>query len=207
MGFEIAGSIHPRPDGKEVVGIGDNEHHLIEDVIARRRSGASVRDGYIALGARVIALALAVFLISQFGFLLAQVHGQDMYPALKDGDLCVIFRRGTAQLLGERYQKDDIVSCRIDGKRVFLRIAAVAGDEVTIHTSGGVTVNGVSQGGEIMFPTYPREGAEYPVTVPEGCLFVLGDRRTDTTDSRDYGPIPMTDVEGKVISILRRRGL
>ena len=77
----------------------------------------------------------------------------------------------------------------------------------SLKVRGGLTVNGVSQGGEITFPTYPRDNAEYTAVIPEGTLFVLGDHRTDTQDSRDYGPIPLDSVEGKVISILRRRGL
>lgn len=58
-----------------------------------------------------------------------------------------------------------------------------------------------------MYPTYAKEGLEYPYRVPEGHVFVLGDYRTNATDSRDFGPIPMKQVEGKVITILRRRGL
>lgn len=47
----------------------------------------------------------------------------------------------------------------------------------------------------------------YPYTVPEGHVFILGDYRTQTEDSRDHGPIPMEDVEAKVITILRRQGI
>lgn len=38
-------------------------------------------------------------------------------------------------------------------------------------------------------------------------MFILGDYRTQTEDSRDHGPIPMEDVEAKVITILRRQGI
>ena len=207
MKLESDQRIHPRTDGKEGAGIGSKKEFLIADAIARRRSRALVRGGYIALGVRVLALAAALWLVFSFGFLITQVSGQGMFPALKDGDLCVIFRRPTAQLLGEGFQKNDIVAYRVDGQRRFGRVAAIAGDELVISAGGGLTVNGVSQSGEIMFATYPRDGAQYPVTIPEGSVYVLGDHRTDTKDSRDYGPIPLEDVEGKVISILRRRGL
>ena len=46
-----------------------------------------------------------------------------------------------------------------------------------------------------------------PVDIPEGCVFVLGDNRQEAADSRDFGPVSLESVEGKVISILRRRGL
>ena len=45
------------------------------------------------------------------------------------------------------------------------------------------------------------------LTVPENHVFILGDYRTQTVDSRDFGPVPMECVAGKVITILRRRGL
>ena len=73
--------------------------------------------------------------------------------------------------------------------------------------TGILLVNGTAQGGEILYPTYALEGIEYPFRVPENCLFVLGDYRTQATDSRALGPIPLEDVQGKVLTILRRRGL
>jgi signal peptidase I len=84
---------------------------------------------------------------------------------------------------------------------------AVAGDVVMIGDSGSLMVNGVTEGGDIVFPTYADGELEYPYKVPDGCVFVLGDRRVSTTDSRTLGPIPLDSVEGKLITILRRRGL
>lgn len=48
---------------------------------------------------------------------------------------------------------------------------------------------------------------EYPYTVPKGCVFVLGDYRTQAEDSRDHGCVKLGDVKAKVITILRRRAL
>ena len=55
--------------------------------------------------------------------------------------------------------------------------------------------------------TYAKDALEYPYTVPEGCVFVLGDYRTQSEDSRDFGPVPQEDVQAKVITLLRRRSL
>lgn len=86
---------------------------------------------------------------------------------------------------------------------------ARATDVVTIDDTGSLTVNGTTQTGEILYPTYPDEDGSltYPYTVPENCVFVLGDYRTRATDSRLLGAVSLDQVEGKVITILRRRGL
>ena len=91
----------------------------------------------------------------------------------------------------------------------FGRIVARATDVVTIDGTGSLTVNGTTQTGEILYPTYPDEDGSltYPYTVPENCVFVLGDYRTRATDSRLLGAVSLDQVEGKVITILRRRGL
>ena len=102
---------------------------------------------------------------------------------------------------------DDIVAYQTDGKRAFGRVVAVAGDVVMLSDSGSLMVNGVTEGGDIVFPTYAEGDLTYPYRVPEGCVYVLGDRRMSTTDSRVLGPIPLESVEGKLITILRRRGL
>lgn len=184
-----------------------SEQLRIEDVIRQRRERAMIRSGYRRLAVRVLAAAAVVFLVFTFGFLITQTHGQGMFPAVKDGDLCIVFRRQAQELFGEELAKNDIILYRVDGQRYTGRVAAVAGDAISFTEGGSVLVNGVSQGGEILFPTYARGDLEYPCQVPEGCVFVLGDHRTDTVDSRDLGPVPLTSVEGKVITILRRRGL
>ncbi len=152
-------------------------------------------------------IAVAVWLILTYAFTFTQVRGQGMFPALKDGDLCVIFRTGLQQTLGDGFRKDDVVLYEVGGKRYIGRVAAIEGDKVTIGKNGGLSVNGVSQSSEILFQTYARGDEEYSAIVPNGCLFLLGDHRTDTKDSRDFGPIPLDSVEGKVITIMRRRGL
>lgn len=125
----------------------------------------------------------------------------DMYPAMKDGDLTVVFR------LQQDYLKDDIVAYQSDDGIKFGRIAARGDDVITIDNAGGWLVNGTEQSGEILYPTYTQGSLEYPYRVPTDSLFLMGDYRTESIDSRTYGAIPMDKVIGKVITILRRRSL
>jgi len=179
----------------------------IADVIQRRREGAMVRAGYRDLIIRVLLLGIIAWLVLTYGFLITQCSGQAMYPAIKDGDLCILFRDPTLRLMGEQYAAGDVVAYRIEGKRHFGRVIAIGGDTVQLE-GGSVTVNGVTEGEGILYPTYLRSGETFYIqSVQNDTLYVLGDYRTHTEDSRDFGPIPLDSVEGKVISILRRRGL
>lgn len=173
----------------------------IDGVIAARRTRLSTRAGYRSLFVRVLILAVAGYLFFTQLFLITQVSGMDMFPALKDGDLAIVFR------LQQEYAKNDVIAYETTDGLKFGRIIAREKDVVAMDDTGTLLVNGTSQGGEILYPTYALEGIEYPYRVPDGGVFVLGDYRTKATDSRTLGHIPMDAVSGKVITILRRRGL
>ncbi len=134
-------------------------------------------------------------------FLITQVKGQDMFPALKDGDLVIAFR------MQKEYVKGDVVVCSVNGQQFIRRIAANSTDVVSLSDTGSLIVNGTVQSGEIIYPTYAREPISYPFRVPENAVFLLGDHRTESFDSRDFGAIPFSQVQAKVITILRRREL
>ena len=94
-----------------------------------------------------------------------------------------------------------------DGKLCVGRILGRASDLVSLNDGGTLIVNGSAQSGEILYPTYAKDGLEYPYTVPEGTVFILGDYRTQATDSRDFGPVALADVKAKIITLVRRRSL
>ena len=170
-------------------------------VIRSRRNAAEIRNGYISLLIRIIVLALIGWLLFTQVFLIAQASGNEMFPAVKDGDLLIGFR------LQRDYQKEDVVVYERNGRLCVGRIIGRETDVITLDDSGTLLVNGTTQGGEILFPTYAKERLEYPYTVPEGTVFILGDYRTQAEDSRDFGCVAMEDVKAKVITILRRREL
>ena len=172
------------------------------DVIARRIERIRSRADWLHLIGRLLLIGALGWLFFTQVLLVTQAKGQNMFPAVKDGDLVIAYR------LQREYVKDDIVVCEIDGRQYIGRIVAKDSDVVTIGESGSLGINGATQGGEkIIYPTYGREPLEYPYRVPEGHVFLLGDHRTEATDSRDFGPVPMEKVLGKVITILRRREL
>jgi len=175
-------------------------------VISRRKASAADRQAGWALARRLILFAAIVWVVFTYGILVTQARGQGMYPAIKDGDVCILFRTPAMNLVREKLEQGDVIAYTHEGKRYFARVVAVAGDSVELTDSGNVTVNGAAEPTEIMFPTYDS-GTTYPLTVPEGCVYVLGDYRTHAEDSRDHGVIPLEQVDGKMLTLLRRREL
>ena len=64
----------------------------ISETITARRSAASTRAGYLSLLMRVAGLAVVAWLLLTQVFLITQMHGQSMFPAMKDGDLIIGYR-------------------------------------------------------------------------------------------------------------------
>lgn len=171
-------------------------------VIRDRRLALELRHGYLDFLVRVLLIAAAGWILFTQVFLVTQAHGSGMFPAVKDGDLVIVFR------MQKEYAAGDVVCVKLGDERHIVRISARENDVVMLDGSGTLTVNGSVQNGEILYPTYAKDGGPaYPYRVPEGSVFVTGDFRTQTEDSRDWGAVRMDQVEGKVITILRRRGI
>jgi signal peptidase I len=123
-----------------------------------------------------------------------------MVPTLQDGDQMLVSN------VGYTPEKGDIVVLTKDEflpVPIVKRVIATAGDEVDIDfETGEVSVNGeVLDEPYIAEKTYTYFDVEFPQTVPEGCIFVLGDNRNNSTDSR-YGELGMVDTRyilGKVL--------
>ena len=175
----------------------------IEEVIKKRKNDLYTKLEYRSLLIRIILLIIVGYILFSQFFLIKQTTGNGMFPGIKDGDLIIGFR---AQ---RKYLKNDVIEYKYNGTTYLGRIVACENDVVTIDDSGKLIVNGTIQDGGIMYPTYIKEESnlEYPYRVPDNCVFVLGDYRTQTEDSRDFGPISKKDIKGKIITILRRRGL
>lgn len=80
------------------------------------------------------------------------------------------------------------------------RVIGVAGDHVKITSTGEVYVNDQKQN-ETYLPDdlkTPRTGEFYDLIVPEGYIFVMGDNRNGSSDSREFGCVPLEKVEGRV---------
>ncbi|MBQ8974622.1 MAG: signal peptidase I [Oscillospiraceae bacterium] len=124
------------------------------------------------------------------------VCGNDMYPALRDGDLCINYR--LSQL-----RENDIVAYRHDGNVFYGRVIGTQGDTIHIDDNS-FTVNGMMPSESIYYETRAEEPVD--VEVNEGEYFIMNDMRTYNEDSRTFGCVHEGDILGKVTFLFRRRG-
>lgn len=143
--------------------------------------------------------AIATFLVLHVFFRIVVVDGESMQPTLHNGDLLLI--QCTKEI-----QREDIIVCKPDGYDGYLvkRVIGIEGDVVDIDfESGTVSVNGSTlYETYIMEPTHKNMGVEFPLTVSTDHLFLLGDNRNNSHDSRspDIGQVNRECVIGKLIS-------
>ncbi|WP_297871620.1 signal peptidase I [uncultured Oscillibacter sp.] len=134
----------------------------------------------------LVCSVLAVVLLFTFVMRLIGVDGHSMVPTLQDGDRLLVLNAG---LCGD-YRQGDIVVLRKESfmdSLIVKRVIATEGQVVDIDfLSGTVFVDGTPLHEDyINEPTYTAEGTEFPLTVPEGSVFVMGDNRNHSNDSRD----------------------
>ena len=151
----------------------------------------------------LVYLLTAVMLIFLLCFRVVVVSGTSMNNTLLDGDYLL--------LLGSTFyhnpdQGDIIVASKDsfdNGAPIVKRVIATEGQEVNINFKTGVVyVDGVALDEPYtLTPTTTYEGVNFPLVVKEGCLFVMGDNRNDSKDSRHpaIGLIDRREVLGKVI--------
>ena len=141
-----------------------------------------------------------VFLVVLFTFFvrIAAVRGSSMETTLQGGDRILLQQIGYTPHRGDIVVLDD----RIDyGMPLVKRIIAMGGDTVDIDFEAGeVFVNGEKlEEPYIKDPTRLYEGTDFPLTVPEGHVFLMGDNRMGSKDSRhpDIGCIDERDILGR----------
>lgn len=148
------------------------------------------------IGAAVVLAAIAVyFLISRYGFSVGRVTDVSMQPTLEPGRLFLVQRYVYRLRIPRR---GELVVFRAPGHPRWLyvkRVAAVAGEEISF-SAGKVVVNGrPMEEPYVKGETHPERP---PVRIPAGFVFVLGDNRTESEDSRHFGAVPVRELVGKI---------
>ena len=169
----------------------------VQETAPKRRG-----EGYLLLHDIVYMVAI-VTLVFTFVIRLIGVDGSSMEPTLKHGDRLLVLN----SLWYDDYKYGDIVILRKEGvfnnDPIVKRVIAVGGQTVDIDFStGSVYVDGaLLKEDYINELTFTPEGTAFPLTVPEGSIFVMGDNRNHSSDSRDsrLGTVDNRYVIGKAV--------
>ncbi|QUL98377.1 MAG: signal peptidase I [Candidatus Fermentithermobacillus carboniphilus] len=148
----------------------------------------------VVVTALIIAILIRSLVVETF-----LVEGPSMEPTLMSGERLLVskiaYRFGTPK-------RGDVVVLRypLDPSRDYIkRVVAVGGDTVELRL-GRLYVNG-----KLMEEPYVHQPGLYnmsPITVPKGTVFVLGDHRTNSEDSRSFGPVRLELIKGKALLII-----
>jgi signal peptidase I len=161
------------------------------------------------LGALGLVLVIASVLWLRTGYVLSSVSSESMRPTYDIGDRIVAERVGADEV-----RRGDVVlytaSERYQDAAVIQRIIGVGGDRIVCCEGTGmgmgrerITVNGKPVSEPYVKEGVANGGPPYTATVPEGRLFLLGDNRMNSRDSRSFaedhdGTVPVGAVMGRV---------
>ncbi len=160
----------------------------------RIRRGTYYRQALRGTVSVLLVVAAVAVLITTLFLPILQISGDSMSPTLEHDEIVVLLKT-------KKFERGDLIGFYYQGKILLKRVIAVPEDEVAIDADGNVYVNG-----ELLEEPYVTDKGlgdcdlEFPYKVPGTSYFVMGDRRSNSVDSRNsvVGAIPRDDIIGKV---------
>lgn len=165
----------------------------------------------------LIAPLVAIFLTS-FVFQSYQVDGESMETTLSHNDRLLVWKvpKTWSRITGNSYipKRGDVIVFadkeigsfgQDSSKQLVKRVIALPGERLVIKDGTVYVYNTENPGGFIPDETLPygetiqQTIGDKDVTIPEGSLFVMGDNRGNSLDSRSFGPIEASDIVGKLV--------
>ena len=160
----------------------------------RIRRGTYYRQALRGTVSVLLVVAAVAVLVTTLFLPILQISGDSMSPTLEHDEIVVLLKT-------KKFERGDLIGFYYQGKILLKRVIALPEDEVAIDADGNVYVNG-----ELLEEPYVTDkelgdcDLEFPYKVPGTSYFVLGDRRSNSVDSRNsvVGAISSDDIIGKV---------
>lgn len=160
----------------------------------RIRRGMRYRQSLRSTVSVLVVVAAVAVLITTLFLPILQISGDSMYPTLTHNEIVVLLKT-------RNYQRGDLIGFYYQGKILLKRVIALPEDEVLIDSDGNVYVNA-----QLLEEPYVTDKSlgdcdlEFPYKVPGTGYFVMGDRRSNSVDSRNsmVGAVSPDDIIGKV---------
>jgi signal peptidase I len=147
----------------------------------------------------VVAFALVFGFVRPFVLEAFRIPSESMVPTLLVGDR--VFVNKFIYRFAEPERGDVVVFESVNGgeEDLIKRIVAVAGDSVTVR-GGVLSVNEEPQNEPYLNRGIPDDSFFGPTRLSEGEVFVMGDNRANSADSRVFGPVPIENIEGEAFA-------
>lgn len=142
----------------------------------------------------LITVAAAAVLVAVLLLPVLQIYGTSMQPTLKEGDIVVSVKGG-------RFRTGDVIAFYYNNKILVKRVIASPGDWVDIDKDGTVYVNNVQiEEPYLTDRAYGEVNIDLPYQVPESRIFVMGDNRSTSIDSRNtaVGCVAQEQIVGRI---------
>lgn len=175
----------------------ESSHPVVADGQTQTEAAQESNGSFIREFLEIILIAGALFLVVNLVTARVRVESISMQPNLNEGEFVVVNR------LAYRWdepQRGDIIVFRFPGnqqKRYIKRVIGIEGDFISIQ-DGQVSINGLSLDEPYIAaaPTYEGEWV-----VGSGSVFVLGDNRNNSNDSKNWGTLEEDAIIGKAILV------
>ena len=175
--------------------------NLTENVISSRLQAIYTKQDFLVLVKKILVIALFLFLVFRYIFTFHVVVGDSMSPNVKNSDLTVIYK------IDQKYRQGDVVLISKNGTSYIVRVIGMPGDTILFNEKGEVILNNEKYEEDYIFEkTYADNDTNtYPLKLNSNEYFLLGDNRTTSKDSRDFGVVSIDEIKGKVIYVFRNR--
>jgi signal peptidase I len=158
----------------------------------RRKKGGGLAGFVLTL---IVAFVLVFGVVQPFIVQAFRIPSESMVPTLEVGDR--VLANKFIYRFTEPERGDIVVFDSVENDDTLIkRVVGVEGDEIRVQ-GGLLFVNGETQEEPYLNEEEPFRGYYGPLTVPEGHVFVMGDNRGNSADSRVFGPVPLDNIKGE----------